>query len=152
MHASKDVTKPIPLLSFAKQHFPAGEHENKESEADKIEIQRPPLRGLPLVAKILWVLHHEPAEEERQGPDRKIDVKDPTPGILVGDPASEGWAEDWSDQGGNAKKSLRGALLLGGKAIEQDGLAGRLESTASETLQDAKKDQLTEARRHATKY
>ena len=62
LDASKGVAKPIPLLSFAEQHFPANDCENEQPEANGVELERPPFRRHPLVTKIFWVLHHRGAK------------------------------------------------------------------------------------------
>jgi hypothetical protein len=78
------------------------------------------------------------------------------PALGVGDSgiwaSAQGRAEHRNDEGGDAEEGLRSALLLGWIGIEQDALAAGLESAASETLHDAKKDQLIQTRRHTTEH
>jgi hypothetical protein len=121
---------------------------SEQAEADEIKIQRLLLQFRPLVAEVFRVLHHEPTKEECQCAHRQVDVKDPAPGILVGDVTSEGRADHRSKQCGDAKKGLGGALLLRGETIQQDALAGGLEAAAGQTLHHAEEDQLAETRRH----
>ena len=104
------------------------------------------------VAEIFRVLHGGPAQEEGQGTDRQIDVKDPAPGILVGDPTAQRRTEHRCNESRDAEEGLRGALLLGRKGIEQDTLAGGLEPAAGKTLHHAEEDQLIQTRRHAAKH
>ncbi len=121
----------------------------RNAEADEIEIQRLLLQFLPMLAEVFGVLHHEPAEKQRERAHWQIDIEDPPPGILIGNVTSHGWSDHGRQQCGNAKQSLGGALLLRGKAIQQNRLAGGLETAAGETLHYREEDQLAQTHRHA---
>jgi len=91
--------------------------------------------------------HHE----ERENAHRKIEVKNPAPGIVVGDPAAKSGAEDGSEQDTQAVDGHGLAVLFPGEGLEKDGLGKRLKAAAGEALQDAKENQRGEAGGHAAK-
>ena len=66
----------------------------RASEAGEVEPERPaqPLR--PELLQVLRVFQEQITEEERHHADGEIDVEDPPPGVVVGDPAAEGRPED----------------------------------------------------------
>ncbi len=87
------------------------------------------------------ILDEHTGEEESEHADGQIDVEDPAPGVAVGDPAAEGWADDRRNHDADAVNRHRGAVLAGREALEEDGLGDRLHSAAANALQDAGEDE-----------
>src|SRR6202040_3273906 len=96
--------------------------------------------------EILRVMDHGVARGEGQKADWEVDVKDPTPRIVIRNPATEARPDDRRDQGSQAKQRHRGALLLPREGIEQHSLAARLQPAAREALDHAEQNQLIKAR------
>ena len=72
--------------------------------------------------------------QQSQKTHRKIDVKDPAPGIAVGNPSSQSWADHRGDHNPDAISSHRGAVLMGRKAFQQNGLGQGLHAAAADAL------------------
>ena len=73
--------------------------------------------------------------------DGKIDVEDPAPGVVVGDPSSQRWTDRWRHDRGDSVKREGQAALLRREGIGQNGLGHRLESAAAHSLDDAENNQ-----------
>ena len=93
-----------------------------------------------LFHKVGGIAHQAGTGPEGDEADGEINEEDPAPGVLIGDPAAKGGAEDGGDERGDAEEGLRGALFFGWKGIEKNALAAGLKAAASEALEHAKKD------------
>jgi hypothetical protein len=82
-------------------------------------------------------------------PDRKIDVKDPAPGIAVGDPSAQRGADDRGHHNADAVDRHGRAVLAGRKALQQDGLGQGLHAAAADALQHPGHDQHRHVDGHA---
>ena len=57
-------------------------------------------------------MHDHAAKPQGEEPDGDIDEEDPAPAIVVGDVTAKRRPDDRGEQRGDAKQSLRGALLF----------------------------------------
>lgn len=89
---------------------------------------------------------------EAKNADRQVDVEHPTPGIGIGDPATQSRAEDRRRHDAHTPECRRFAALFSGKFLKQHSLGDRLESSAGRTLQHPKEDQSRQAGSHSTKH
>jgi len=76
---------------------------------------------------------------------RQIEIKNPAPRIVVGNPAAECGTKDGRQQ--NAQAISSHGLTVFGKRLEQNGLGKRLQSAPGESLKHAKADQPGKAAR-----
>src|SRR5439155_13816178 len=83
--------------------------------------------------------------QRRQDADREVDVEDPAPRVVVGDPAPERWPDDRRDDHADPVDTHRDAPLPRREALEQHRLRDRLEGTSADALDDARHDQHAEA-------
>jgi hypothetical protein len=80
-------------------------------------------------------------EEEGEDADGDVDVEDPAPGEVVGDPAAEGGADGRGENGDEAVESEGLAALLGLEGVGHDGLGHGLQAAAAGSLKDAEEKQ-----------
>jgi hypothetical protein len=149
LHAPEGVAQPVPLLPLAEHHFPGSHGDDQHAQADRVETERLLSGRGPFRLEILGVFHKRVTSHQRQQSHRYVDVEYPPPLVLDREPAAERGTDDRGQQGRHAEERHRGALLLGGKRVQQDALARRLKAAAGEALQGAEKDDLPQAGRHA---
>ena len=83
--------------------------------------------------------------------DGNVDVENPAPTVVVGDPSAQGGADRRRDDDGHAVHGKSHAAFRGRKRIGENGLLAGLQSAAARALQDAEKYQRAEARSQAAK-
>ena len=82
-----------------------------------------------------------PGQHPRQDAERDVDVEDPGPGVVVGDPAAQRRSEGRADHDAHAEDRLAGRALLEGEHVEQDGLRGEMSAPPPMPWIDAPADQ-----------
>ena len=148
LHAPEGIAQPVPFLSLAEHHLPADHDDHQQRQADRVEAERLLAQLRALRDEIVRIAKQDVAGSKGQEADRDVDQEDPAPGILVGDPAAEGRADDRRHQGRQAEQRHRHALLFARKGVEQHALAGGLKTAAGQALDHAEQDQLIEAGGH----
>ena len=103
----------------------------------------------PFLREPRRIFHQAVRQEERQHADRQIDEEDPVPVVVVGDPAAERGADGGRHHDGHAVHREGHAAFFRRKRIGQDGLFGRLQTSAAGALQDAGDDEHRQAGRDA---
>ena len=88
-------------------------------------------------------------QDEGDNADRHVDVEDPAPTVVVGEPASGHRTEHGRDHDAERPECHRLAALLGRKRFQQDGLRERLQSAAAGALNDAAHNQERQRRRQS---
>ena len=88
-------------------------------------------------------------QEQRERTNGQVEVEDPAPAVVVGDPTAECWAEDWGEKNTDAEGRHGMTVTLLRKSLEQNGLGERLEPSAGQTLQHAEDDELRQRGGHA---
>ncbi len=85
--------------------------------------------------------------EDGDGEDAegRVDVEDPAPGEIVGDPAAEDGADDGGDAEDRSEEALVAAALGGGEEIADDGEAEADDGAAADALEAAEEDELVHA-------
>src|SRR4029077_499545 len=81
---------------------------------------------------------------------RHIDQKDPSPLVLIRQPATQGRTDNRREQGRQAEQRHRDALLFSREGIQEYGLTAGLQSATRQALDDAEQDELTETAGHST--
>src|SRR5271155_1181894 len=84
-------------------------------------------------------------EVERDEADGDVDVKNPAPAVVVGDPAADGGTDRGRDYHGHAVHGEGHAAFGERECVGEDGLLAGLQDAATRTLQDAKENQHPEA-------
>src|SRR5450755_371512 len=83
-------------------------------------------------------------QEREKNADRLVEIKDPAPGVVDGDPSAQSRSENRRQQNSDAKCRHGMAMPLLGKGFQKNRLSKRLQSGACKPLQHAKHDQLRE--------
>src|SRR5271154_3809794 len=83
-------------------------------------------------------------EVERDEADGDVDVENPAPAVIVGDPAADGGTDRGRDYHGHAVHSEGHAAFGERKSVGEDGLFAGLQASAARALQDAKENQHAE--------
>ncbi len=76
--------KPVVFLALVEQDLKGADGQRQQRNADVVD----PHTGAPAGAEIGRVLDHPGHEKERQQTDREIDVEDPPPRVIVGQPST----------------------------------------------------------------
>ena len=141
--ANLRTAKPVFALPGVEHHLQHAEAEGEKADAPQVDAT-----GLVL-ADVVRIVHEGADHHHGDHADRQVEVEDPAPGIVVGDPAAERGAEDGREDDAQSKGRHGRAVLLGWKRLQQDGLRQGLQSSAGEALQDAEEDQRFQAGGHA---
>ncbi len=120
-----------------------------QSKTDVIDADA--LSLLLLLAKIRRILDQAMRQIKREQADGNVDIKNPAPAIIVGDPAAQRGTDRGSHHHRHSVNGKRHAALGRRKCIRKDGLLARLQASAPGALQDAEKHQQPEARRQPAK-
>src|SRR5262249_54857154 len=98
----------------------------------------------------MWrIKYQKRCQSNRKNADRNVVEENPSPTVIVGDPAAEHGADDGSYHNSHSIKSHSSALLFFREAFDQDCLRDRLERASAESLQDAEENEQSERRRNA---
>ena len=81
------------------------------------------------------VVHQGARQEQRQDAHGDVDEEDPSPGVVVGDPAAQGRADDRRHDDAHAVGGHGQALLGPRETLDQDRLARRLQRPAARPLE-----------------
>ena len=139
--------EPIDFLAFVENDLQGADAEGDEAEADVIDAD-----ALLAVRSLLQVgrIFDEPVGEiQRNNADGDVDVENPAPAEIVGDPAAEGGADGGGDDHGHAVDGESHAAFGGRESIGEDGLFAGLQAAAGGSLQDAEENQHAEGGREA---
>ena len=125
--------EPIVLLALVEHNLQAAHGDGEETEADIIHIEQAGAIGLDPRG----IFDEAGDEKEGENADGDVDVEDPAPGEVVGDPAAEGGPDGGGEDGDEAVEGKGLAALLGRKGVSHDGLSHGLEAAAAGSLKDA---------------
>ncbi len=139
--------EPVFFLPFVEDDLQGTESESDESEADVVDFETIfPNVGL-LLFGLFGVFNKEVGEKEGEAAHGNVDVEDPTPVVVVGNPSAQRGADSGGDDDGEPVDGECHAALSGGESVGKDGLFGRGEAAASlSTLEDAEEEQPAEGR------
>ena len=142
-NANLRAGEPVVPLAGVEDDLQRAETEGEESDTPEVNAAG------AVLADVGRVMDKRAHHDHRDHADWQVEVEDPAPGVVVGDPSAERRAEDGRQDDTESEGSHRGAVLLGWKGFEEDGLGEGLEASAGKTLQDAKEDERLETGRHA---
>src|SRR6185369_17405353 len=82
--------KPVLFLALVEDQLKRTESNRHQCEAQSIDS------SWALVTNVRWILDEDVCHEDCKNAHWNIDIKDPAPRIIVGDPAAKRWPYDWS--------------------------------------------------------
>jgi len=133
--------EPVELLALVDHQLQRAHPDHQQGQARQIE-RRLPVRRLASAV-------HRPGHRRRDQAHRNVDVEDPGPRDVVGDPAAKQRAHHRRHQHRDARGGERGAGPCRRIAGEQQGLRQGHQRPGSEALQHAGEDQHLERAGHA---
>ena len=136
-------TKPVELLAAVEQDLQRADGEAQGTEAEPVQLRT----GVSLRLR-----QEGDDAEEGEDADRQVDVENPAPGVVLGQPATEHRPQDGTDHDRDAPHRHRRALALLRIDVEQHGLRQRDERRAEHALQDAEQHDLHQRLRHAAQH
>src|SRR5581483_2646654 len=92
--------------------LPFVEHDLQGTHPDNQQADSPVVDPCPLAAKIRWIEYESLGEEYGNSADRHIDVENPAPAVIVGEPAAENWPEHRSNYNTQCPERHRLPALL----------------------------------------
>ena len=125
--------EPVVFFALVEEDLEATHGEGEEAEADVIELAEVFAGGLDPG----WVVDEAGDEGVGEDADGDVDVEDPAPGVVVGDPAAQGGSDGGGEDGDEAVEGEGLAALLFLEGVGHDGLGHGLESAAADALEDA---------------
>ncbi len=149
LHAKERIAKPVPFLAFAEHDFPADHGDAEQAQAQEIERGAILAQFLMFGLEIIRVGHDGVAQEQGEQSDGNIEIKDPSPAVVVGDESTERRADDRREQRRDSEDGLSAALFFPRKRIQQNPLARRLQSASGQSLKHAEGDQFVQICRHS---
>src|SRR3984893_15014088 len=150
-HDDKLALKPVLGLSTVENYFKTGERHGHGEYSPPIdfELARSASRGD--FARELWRIGKQAAREnQRNDTDGNVDEEDPSPAPVIGDPAAEGRSDGGSGNNSHAIEREGSRPLVRRKCVHEDGLFDGSQTAATNSLQNAEKDQHAKARRKTT--
>ena len=125
--------EPGVFFAFVEHDLHASHGEGEEAEADVVEAAEVGAIGLDPGR----VVDEAGDEDEGEEADGDVDVEDPAPGVVVGDPAAEGGADGGGEDGDEAVEGKGLTALFLFEGVGHDGLGHGLEAAAPDALDDA---------------
>ncbi len=135
--------EPILALAGVEQNLQRSQAEGEQADAPEIDA------GIALALEVRRIVDEARHHHQREDADGNVEVEDPAPGVVVGDPAAEGGADDGRDDDAESVGGHRLAVFLLREGLQQDGLGEGLQTASGEPLQDAEDDELGETAGHA---
>src|SRR5579863_7432063 len=99
--------------------------------------------------EIRRILDHPIRQYQRDDADRYVDQKNPAPGDVVNDKATQGWSDHRRQNHRHPVNRERHSELIRRKSVSQDGLLTGLQSATAGALYHAEKNQTGKRRRYA---
>src|SRR5664280_1957856 len=130
-------TEPILFLSLVEHDLERPNGDDEQAEAPVVNANA----ALANRGEIRRVFDHAVGEVERQDAHRNVEEEDPTPTVVVHDPATHGGAEHWRHDHCHAINSKSHAAFFRRKGVRENGLLAWLQPAASRALNNAKENQ-----------
>ncbi len=143
------IAQPVQLLPAVEHDFKRGQADRHQRQPGAVDAQLLALVQQPRGRERGRIPQHHAREKGTQHAHRDVDVEDPAPGVVVGDPATQRWAEHRRAQDGHRVDRHGHPALFAWERIGKDGPHTRLQTTARKALQHAKDHQRCQGRRDA---
>src|SRR5262249_36769560 len=116
----------------------AAEAQADQSDSDVVDAEA----GFHTLAlHVRRIADEKVRQNQRNDSDRDVDVENPAPGIIVGNPAAEPWTDCGRDDDSDSVDSESHTALFERERVVKDGLLARLQSAAAGALQNAEEHQ-----------
>ena len=137
--ADEGGAEPVVDLSAVEQDIQRSRAKTDERDADTVDVE-PAIdaNGPAFFLKSQWVMDKAVGEKQRQDTDGNVDEEDPTPVVIVGDPAAEDGPDGGRGDNGDGIQSEGAGPLGRRESVDQDGLLNGCKATSSDALQDAR--------------
>ena len=129
--------EPVFFLALVQHDLQRAHAHDQQADAPEVNTQRFP-------AQIRRIEDEQLREDDRNNSDRNVDVKDPAPTVVVGDPAAGNGTEHGSNHDTQRPESHGLTAFVGRKRLQQDGLRERLQTAAAGALNEPKNDKEAE--------
>ena len=129
--------EPVVFLSLVEHDLEGADGDDEQAEAPVVDA----FFTLADFGEVGRVFDQAVGEDEGDDADRDIEEEDPTPGIVVDDPAADGGTEDGRGDDGDSIDGEGHAAFLRREGVGEDGLLAGLESAAGCALKDSKEDE-----------
>ena len=130
---SKQVRgEPIDFLAFVENDLQGADAEGDEAQADVIDADA--LLADFFLLQVGRIVDEPVGEIQRNNADGDVDVENPAPTEIVGDPAADGGADGGGDDDGHAVDGEGHAAFGGCESIGEDGLFAGLQAAAGGSL------------------
>src|SRR5580698_6525211 len=93
-------SEPVILLSLVENDLQGTHAQGQKGKSDVVEAGEPSLK----TGYVWWIFDQLIDEQECHNANRNIDVENPTPGVVIRDPASERWTNGRSADGCDSRK------------------------------------------------
>ena len=137
--------EPILALPLVEHHLQKAEAHAQQPQTDVIN----PQAAQAFANQVGRVEDQERGHQDGEGAHGNVDEEDPSPGVVVGNPAAQRGADDGRHDHAHAVDRHRHALFFLGEAFHQNRLRNGLQRATSRALEDAEEDQQAEAGSHA---
>src|SRR5262249_12563115 len=139
--------EPVVAFALVQDDLHAAKTQTDQADADVIDAEA--LFDLSAL-HVGRIADQQRRKQQRKNAYRDIDVKNPAPGKIVGDPAAEPGADGRRDDDGDTVHGESHAALFQRKCVVQDGLLAWLQTDAAHSLQNAAETANAEARGQAS--
>src|SRR5271156_2544394 len=134
--------EPIDFLTFIENNLQTADTERDEAQADVVDANS--LLALTFFLQVGRILNEALGEIERKDTDRNVDVKDPAPAEIVGNPSAESWADGGRDDDGHAVHGESHAAFRRNESVGKNCLLAGLQPATGGALQHAEENQHAE--------
>src|SRR5580700_10873276 len=142
--------KPILGLPAIENDFEAGEGHGHRENSPSIDLQLSVLACcFDFALERRRIRHYAAGQDQRNDAYRNVDEEYPSPAPMVRDPTAQRRPDRGCGDDGHAVESEGGSSLRSRKSIHEYGLLHRSQSASAHSLQDAEKNQGTQARSEA---
>src|SRR6266404_5846426 len=134
-------SEPVVFLALVEDDLQGAYAQGQKRKSDEVEAREPLLK----CGYVWWIFDKLKDEYECQNTNRNVDVENPAPGVVVGDPASQRWTNGRSADGRDPIQRKGQHSLRRRKRIAQDCLRHRLQASSERALQDPKQEKKPKA-------
>ena len=82
-------SKPVLFLALIERDLQCAHGDDQQTDADVVDA----VKIVPVGLLVRGIFHQPIGEKKRQDAYRNVDVENPVPGIVIGDPSAESWPD-----------------------------------------------------------
>ena len=135
----KRRAEPVVDLAAVEEDFESCGAKADECDADPVDAKLAvDANGFAFLGEGGWVVDEAVGEEEREDADGDVDEEDPTPVVVIGDPAAKDGPDGGGGDDGYRVEGEGGGAFSRREGVYEDGLFDGGEAAAADALQDAR--------------